>query len=709
MLDARLSAAGWGLGLLAVLLLLLHVVVLAIERPTGLPSGQLQPWWVQAAPTVGVLGVPVVGVLIVTRFPRAAYGWWWLGLSLAVGTVVGGVVAITRLITGGPVANWVGGLVLSWAYVGVLLCLVQVLLLFPDSRPPSRRWRWVARLALWCAIAGTVAVTVAPVPQGESPSPIAVDGVLGTVALGIWYAGTTGLLVLVLVSTAAVPWRWRGAGPAQRRQLKWFAWGTAWFAPAFIVAAFFDDFFPAWVNAVLVATQFVALQVAVGFAMLRHGLYDVDRVINRTLLYVVVSACLIAAYLGVVVVTSVFLAGHLVGVPQAVATATVALLVLPVRSRVQKAVDRVTFGARGDPYAVLTQLGHHLQTAGDPEAVLVGIVRSVALTLRLPYAAIALRRGQDVLPAASYGVEPSNLVGFPLTYQGDQVGVLLAAPRSAREDLTSTDRRLLSDLARHAGVAAYAYLLTDDLRRSRARVLAAREEERRRLRRNLHDGLGPTLAAVALGLETARRRLDDPSRAGSMLTRLGMDLQGAIEEVRRLAHDLRPPALDQFGLLEAIRVEARRFETEAAATPQDTTPQPTRTQVGSTAHGLSIDLQAPAVAPQLPAAVEVAAYRIIGEALTNVVRHSGARHCVVRLRFDEHLHIEITDDGTGLAPKHRRGVGLTSMVERATEVGGRCDISTCAGLDIDAGTSPDIHSVRHGTKITVHLPLEAPT
>lgn len=676
--DTYLRAAAWVVCGMSALFLLADVVVLAIKQPTG-----PQTWWSGVAANLGVMGAPVLGALIVARFPRMLYGWLWVGIGATAGTVMA-VDAASRLPTESQSPTeqevaWAAGLLVGWAFTGFLVCVLGVLLLFPDSRPPSPRWRWILPTAVAAAGVTCVAVTFASGPRnGAAAPPFAAAGALGSLLEDVTFLSTVVLFGLLLVSTAAVPLRWRRADAVQRRQLKWFALGAAWFGPALVLTGFLTGTLPAVVEAVLLFSQFVALQVAVGIAMLRHGLYDVDRAINRTLLYAVVSVCLVLVYLGVVVVASVVMADHLDGAPQALATATVALLVLPVRARVQRVINRLTFGRRGDPYEVLAQLGHQVQTAGDPEAVLSGIVRSVAETLQLPYVAITLRRGEDDLPGVSHGVAPAPPVGFPLMHQGEQVGVLLAAPRSAHEGLTVPDRRLLADLARHAGVAAHAFLLADDLLRSRARVLSTREEERRRLRRDLHDGLGPTLAAVALGLDTTRRRLDHPQQADAMLANLRTQLQEAIDEIRRLAHDLRPPALDQFGLVEAIRVDARRFETEAT----------------SASMALAIHVDAPATTPQLPAAVEVAAYRIVAEALTNVVRHSGAQRCVVSLEFDDWLRLEITDDGRGVPPEHRRGVGLSSMVERATEVGGTCEIDGAP---------------RNGTLVRALLPLETPT
>ena len=268
-----------------------------------------------------------------------------------------------------------------------------------------------------------------------------------------------------------------------------------------------------------------------------------------------------------------------------------------------------------------------------------------------------------------------------VSYQGEPIGELLLGPRGAGEAFSSADRRLLDDLARQAGVAVHAVRLTADLQRSRQRLVTAREEERRRLRRDLHDGLGPELASMTLQAEAARDCLTEmPARTDALLAELIGQLQAATAEIRRLVYELRPPALDDLGLVAALRTLAARYD-------QGSPP------------GLRITVEAPDVPSPLPAAVEVAAYRICQEALTNVVRHAGARHCTLQLVLAEAdgrsgtLVVEIRDDGRGLAADRRAGVGLASMRERAAELGGRCRIEP-----VPTG----------GTRVLATLPLPAP-
>jgi signal transduction histidine kinase/DNA-binding CsgD family transcriptional regulator len=226
---------------------------------------------------------------------------------------------------------------------------------------------------------------------------------------------------------------------------------------------------------------------------------------------------------------------------------------------------------------------------------------------------------------------------------------LVLGLRMGEEAFTLADRRFLDDLAHQIGVAAHAVRLSADLQRSRERLVTAREEERRRLRRDLHDGLGPQLAALTMRAEAARDLiLSDPVQEETVLSDLIEQTQDAVDDVRRLVYALRPPALDALGLLAALRTQASHQNRG----------------------GLRITIDGPEQLPPLPAAVEVAAYRIVLEALSNVVRHAEARNCTVHLALDEAygtLRLEVTDDGRGIGEDRGTGMGLSSMRERAAE------------------------------------------
>ncbi len=302
--------------------------------------------------------------------------------------------------------------------------------------------------------------------------------------------------------------------------------------------------------------------------------------------------------------------------------------------------------------------------------MLPAIASTVREALKLPYSAIALQQGDAQVIVAATGVPVLDPIRLPLVYQHEPVGELLLAPRAPGESFSPADRRLLDDLARQAGVAVHAVQLTHALQQARERLVAAREEERRRLRRDLHDGLGSQLAALNLQAGALRGLIEhDPAAAQAEVAELRAQLRAAIASIRTLVHGLRPPAIDDLGLLVAVQERARRYGVD----------------------GLVVETDLPETLPSLSAAVEVAVYRIVEEALANVVTHAQARRCVVRLVAGEMLQLTIEDDGTGIDPRASAGVGLLSMRERAEEVGGRCTVGPRAN---------------GGTQVRVELPVE---
>jgi signal transduction histidine kinase len=407
----------------------------------------------------------------------------------------------------------------------------------------------------------------------------------------------------------------------------------------------------AWVVAIMCPLAFA-------IAILRYRLFDIDLLINRTLVYGTLTFFVIATYVFIVVLLgSVFEArGNLFF--SLLATGLVAVLFQPVRERVQQRVNRWMYGDRDEPYVVLSRLGERLENTLASQAVLPTIVETVAHTLKLPYVAIALRENSsgELATAAAYGHESSiGQQAWPLTYQSDSIGQFIVTPRTPNATFTPAEQRLLADLARQTGLAAHAVQLTADLQRSRERLVTAREEERRRLRRDLHDGVGPMLAALGLKAGSLRHLIPaDPGAAVVQAAELRDQIRGVIADIRRAVYDLRPPALDELGLIPALREQAAQY----------------------TAQGLHVIVEAPDPMPLLSAAVEVAVYRITLEALTNVARHAEARHCRISLSMNTMLNLTINDDGHGLPQLQRSGVGLVSMRERATELGGTFDVSS---------------------------------
>jgi signal transduction histidine kinase len=422
------------------------------------------------------------------------------------------------------------------------------------------------------------------------------------------------------------------------------------------------------------------LPVAVGVAILRYRLWDIDPLLNRALVYGGLSLFIVGSY-GLLVGGIGLLVGAQGVSPllSILTTGLIAILFQPLRERLQRTANRLIYGQRDEPYQLLARLGRRLESAMDPASALALTVETIAQALKLPYAAItAVQPGQaaaETLTIAEYGdlsaIRRSDLARFPLLHAGEQIGELLAAPRAANEPFSATDRRLLGDLAPQVSLAARAALLSAELQAARLRIVDAREETRRRLGSDLHDGIGHQLTGLARAVELAASQEQDLQ---PVLAEINRQLNAAIGQVRALAHQLHPPELQVLGLVGALREQAQAHP------------------------GLALRFELPAPLPPLPAAVETAAYYIALEALNNIEKHARASSCTLRLavsspasRGPAMLALTIRDDGAGLPPASSGGLGLISMQARAIEVGGDCQLSTHP-----AG----------GTSVTVSLPFQ---
>ncbi len=663
--------------------------VAALLRPVTLAACALLlvPWLVlvvvndasllgAVAGTTTVLAFAAVGFVLAGRLPRHPVPWIFCAAAFLFALIFladeyarWGLTSGAEPGVGVLLATWSTG----WLFAPILGAVALFLpLLFPDGRLPSRRWRPVAWAAAGYVVLATLGNAFAEQETGPTgaPNPYATDGLqpLWTVLRGV---AAVLMVVAFAGAVASVVVRLVRARGDERQQMKWFA-SAAVLLPLAVLLDVWSR------QAVIVAFALAPplLSVAIAVAILRYRLYAIDTILNRTLVYTTLTAVVAVLYVGTVSGLGAVFSQRSDLARSLAATVLVAALFQPVRARLQLAVDRLLYGDRSRPYEAVVRLGKRLETAGTPEVALPGVVETVAQSLRLPYAEIVLLSGAQWVPAATYGVPSGETVAFPLVHQGTTVGKLLVAPRAAGEILSREDRTLLGDLARQVSVAAHAVALTSDLVRSRAELVTAREEERRRLRRDLHDGLGPVLAGVTLGLDVARGCLrTDATAAERLLQELKRETQRAVDDIRHLVYGLRPPALDELGVCRAVREQAARLSSGDGG-PSVTVECGTDTLAG------------------LPAAVEVAVYRISVEAVTNVVRHAAARTCVVRFARTAHgVEIEVVDDGRGLPADAPPGVGTAAMRERAQELGGRLALEPAPG---------------GGTVLRAHLPLAAP-
>ncbi len=339
-----------------------------------------------------------------------------------------------------------------------------------------------------------------------------------------------------------------------------------------------------------------------------------------------------------------------------IACVPIGLTIVPIYRWVRVGVNELLYALHDNEYGVVSQLNQQLDASMSPDAILPAIAETIARTLKLPYVSINTNSGEQVIWGSP---ADSSLIEMELMYRDAVLGYLQAGTRLPNVPLSVSDVNLLNALGRQVGITLYAARLKDDLQALRERIVIAREEERRRIRNDLHDGLAPTLSSLQLQLGAMRNLIhQDPDQAEAAANELREDLRNATAEIRRLVYNLRPPALDDLGLLGAIQSHAQKF---------------------SQLNGLSVSVNAPEL-PALPAAVEVAALRIAHEAVMNVARHAQARHCVISFTLhDDALVLEIRDDGCGLSPDKVAGVGLSSMRERAEELGGDCAVLSPSG------------------------------
>ncbi|MEN8238217.1 MAG: histidine kinase [Actinomycetota bacterium] len=613
------------------------------------------------------------GTMVVMRGDAPGYGWLMLATGVTFG-VIGfagqySLFAREASVPFAAAAVWIQDLwLVPWMLVVLLLPA-----LFPSGEAASARWRLPVRLAttLWVVFIVVFALIDRPATNlflDIDDPPANQTGFLPISEAA--YAGTWVVLSFssIVIGIGSLLARWQQADSELRQRFKWviYSFGVILVVTALELAAVVLDealgldLGLAQPLGLLTAAAVVGLAVSLGFAVLRFRLYDVDLVINRTIVYGVLTAIIVTIYIGVVVG-----AGSLLPVQQSilalVITGVVAVAFAPLRTWMQGSVNRLMFGQRHDPYAVLSEMGRLLARSGAPDEIAQTLCETLANSLKLPWIAIELEQDGAFETWARYGDRGGTGVGgfvVPLRDQGEAVGRLVVGTRSPRDPLSPEDKRLLEDIAHQTGALARSVRLMTALQRSRERFVLGREEERRRIRRDLHDRLGPSLASQMFQLEAVLDHLeDDPSGAAALVAALKEQNKQLVADIRRLVYELRPPALDELGVAGALSAHVSQFER---STP------------------LTIEINSvPDPLPALPAAVEVAAYRIAREAISNTLRHAGASRCTATLEVtDSTLTIAVCDDGLKMGGTVRPGVGMTSMRERTEELGGILTIAT---------------------------------
>jgi signal transduction histidine kinase len=624
--------------------------------------------------TLGLL-YPLVAALVLRRQPGNPVGWLLMVSAVTGPYALAGEYVLLHGSTEGVLPSFAGW-VAAWGFAPYFVIVALVPLYFPDGSLPSSRWRPVARVLTAVVVVGALAAMFRDAPLDYAPAFSNPWGIGGTWLLAVTLVcALTSFVVGGAIGVAALLVRMRRADGVERTRLQWLVLGESVLVVCALGSLVLDV--PV-ISSVLFAAGFAALPLAVGVAVLRHGLFDVGLVVSRAVLFSVLSGLLLIGYAVLVAVVGELTAGE--RRLAVVAAALIALAAAAGWERAQRAVDRLLYGERRDPLALASRLGTTLDAAAAPAEALQRLADEMTRALRLPRVAIEPADPRLAAVESSGDVRTTGPVDeWPLATMGADVGRLLVTHRHPAERWRRSERDALGDAARRAATLVWAAGLVADLQAGRERIVAGREEERRRLRHDLHDGVGPELAGMALQLERLAGKLGSDPDAAALAARLRDQMRRTVAAVRRAVDDLRPPALDELGLVEALREHVAAYRLPVPAGSGGASDDVAR--VGVTAGDL----------PALRAAVEVAAYRIATEAVANAVRHAGASTCTVSLgvRGDD-LLVEITDDGHGVPADAVPGVGSTSMRERAGEIGGTLEVTSAHGA---------------GTTVRARLPL----
>jgi two-component system, NarL family, sensor kinase len=580
------------------------------------------------------------GALIAWSRPDNRLGWLFLVCGLGHLTTA----AAAPLIAIGRDAGWpdtavemLSTLFIAAWQLGIVGLFPLAVLLFPDGRLPGPRWRPVAWLIVAVMVVQIGIGVLSAEPATADPATVSVlstDLVLSDAAWAV--VNVANVLVLVLVVAALVV-RYR-RGPEQvRRQVLWLIL-------AVLVLGVLNS--QRWLTGdgpILLLLSFVLVPIAIAIAVVRHRLLDIRLVVSRAVLYLIVSIALVAVYAGLVAGLSLLVPDGADRGIAALAALAVAFAFAPVRSVVQRVVDRAFYGARSDPMTAVEGVARGLA----PDADLDDVLEQARRTLRLE-ALTLLRNGVAVAAAGSLldGVRRAEVA---LAEGTPSAAVLEVGLRQGEDALHSADRRVLALIGTPLALALYSAELAGQVQASRTALVGAHAEERLRLHRELHDGLGPVLTGAAFRADAASNVLRrDPEAADRLIGEVRAGLRQAIDDVRRVVYGLRPLELEEQGLVGALRQ-----------------------RLGGEPTSVELVLDAPEEIGGLPPAVEVAAFRIVSEAVTNVLRHSAATRCVVRLGCGpSSLCLEVRDDGSGDSA-WVPGVGLRSLMVRAEELGGR--------------------------------------
>ncbi|MFC6706227.1 sensor histidine kinase [Flexivirga alba] len=637
----RPPAAAGTVACVSGLLAVAGLVMTLVQDSSGALSGHA----VEDAFTATVWAA--LGALLARHASSRRFVVPFLVVSVAAATAVAaGAVALDPGRPESAFAAWVG----SWAWVASTFVPITVLpAWFPDGPAGSRVWAGrlgVVGMAIMAAGLATASrLELNPTASVANPLATPVSDLLfvggGLVVVTSGLVAVTGLTRNLLASTGE-----------RRRQLAPVVVAVWMTIPALAVAGLAQQ----WGYVIqLVVTPLIPASIAV--ALLRHRLYNVEFVVRRSLVFLGLTAFVLGGYVLIVQAVANVL-DRTARLPESIiAVGLVALAFQPARAGLQRVVGRWVYGERDTPGPAIADLGHVLSASSDPdEALRLGIER-LRVALRVGWVEV---RTASTPPTVAGGRPPwlddDLITAVPLVHLGIDCGSLRVAARGPRDLLTARDRSLVQDLAGPLAAVVAARQHVADLQRSREAAVIAREEERRRVRRDLHDGIGPLLSAIATHADVVGLRAgSDPAPVPALVERIQQLSVDAVTGMRRVIDDLQPVGLDELGLDGALAEVGADLALQSGA-----------------------DVRVTAAGPlSLSAAVELAVYRIATEALNNAVRHADATRVDVRLGVvAERVILEVADDGCGIAADATAGVGMGSMRERATELGGTLHVTS---------------------------------
>jgi signal transduction histidine kinase len=658
----------------------------------------------------GILGYSTVGALVASRFPTNPIGWLLqltaLGYTLGAASDAYAILAIQSThspLPGGAVAAWLNNLSIVIALAPIPL----IILLFPTGRPPSPRWRPLLWLSVAAPLIGLIGLQIAPGPVGgtaQAPNPTGIEFLEGLASV-LMTIGAVGSILGGFACVAALIVRLRRSRGEERQQIRWFALVGA-VAALLLIPAFFLDEGPvsdALFNVFVFVIAF-GVPAAIGVAILRYRLYDIDFVINKTLVYGALAGFITAVYVGVVVgIGSVFGRGDEPNLALSIiATAVVAVAFQPVRARVQHLANRLVYGKRATPLEALSDLAARMGETYASEDLLPRMARILAEGTGARPARVWLRIEDELRPAASWPREadehpapvfvsdghlptlPRAQGVAPVRHQEELLGAL-TVDKPQGEALSPTEERLLHDLASQAGLVLRNVRLTEELRarlkdleRSKARIAAAQDEERRRIEEDLHHGAMRRLASLQEQIRTVKTDLErDPQAATATLGRVGEDTGRALEELRDLARGIYPPLLADQGLEAALAGLARKAS-------------------------IPVTVEAEGV-DRYSQDIEAATYFCVLEALQNVTEHARASAALIRLEDQgSSISFTVADDGVGFEPERApAGPGIQNMSDRLAALGGEIQVNSRPGAGTTVtGTLPAARTPREAAVTT---------